>query len=199
MDAKQLLADLRDALKAVPSTEQRTIQVDALNKYLDRWEDSAMQGQKQTEIQHARQLEEWKMQLSVSSASSLEMFKAVIEAGQTALKSSIVINGGAAAALIALMSEGLKANGISNMGSLLSPLGYAWLCFMLGLGCAGSATAARYLSQAFYAERLRNTESATASKWRRFGNWARNTAVVLAIASFALFFAGAMKIFLVMR
>jgi hypothetical protein len=199
MDAKQLLTDLRDALKAVTSTDQPMIQVDALTKYLDNWEESAVKGQKQTEIQHARQLEEWKMQLSVSSASSLEMFKAVIEAGQTALKSSIVINGGAAAALIALMSEGLKANGISNTGSLLSSLGYGWLFFMFGLGCAGTATAARYLSQAFYAEAQRGTKSSIASKWRRFGNWARNMTAILGIASFGLFFVGAVKIFLVMR
>jgi hypothetical protein len=199
MDAKELLADLRDALKAATTANQLTIQVDALHKYLDQWEESAVQGQKQSDSQHARQLEEWKMQLSVSSANSLEMFKAVIEAGQTALKSSIVINGGAAAALIALMSEGLKANGASHLGSVLSPLGYAWLFFMLGLGCAGTATAARYLSQDFYAKQLGSTESSTASKWHRRGNAFQYVAIGLGVASFVLFFSGAIKIFIAIR
>jgi 3-dehydroquinate dehydratase len=94
MDAKQLLVDLRDALNGV---SQPTVQVDALNKYLDNWEKSATTTQTQTDAQHTRQLEQWKAQLAASSATSIEMFKAVIEAGQTALKSSIVINGGAAA------------------------------------------------------------------------------------------------------
>jgi hypothetical protein len=53
MDAKELLADLRDALKAATTANQLTIQVDALHKYLDQWEESAVQGQKQSDSQHA--------------------------------------------------------------------------------------------------------------------------------------------------
>lgn len=195
MDAKELLADLRDALKGVT---QPTVQVEALNKFLDNWEKSATATQTQTEVQHTRQLEQWKAQLASSSAASIEMFKAVIEAGQTALKSSIVINGGAAAALLALLAEGLKANGAGQWGSLLSPLGAAWLMFMLGLGCAGSATAFRYLSQAFYGNSLRLGERAD-GKWNRFGDVFRNIAAAIGFLSYGLFFAGAVGIFLVMQ
>lgn len=195
MDAKELLVDLRDALKGVT---QPTVQVDALNKYLDNWEKSAAETQTQTEAQHTRELEQWKAQLAASSATSIEMFKAVIEAGQTALKSSIVINGGAAAALLALLAEGLKSNGAGQWGALLSPLGTAWLMFMLGLGCAGIATAFRYLSQALYSNALSLGER-TDGKWYRFGSLVRNIAATLGFLSYGLFFAGAVRIFLVMQ
>ena len=195
MNTKGLLDDLRDALKGVINP---TVQVDALNKYLDNWEKSAAATQTQTEAQHTRQLEQWKAQLAASSATSVEMFKAVIESGQTALKSSIVINGGAAAALLALLAEGLKSNGAGQWGALLSPLGTAWLMFMLGLGCAGIATAFRYLSQALYSNSLSLGEH-TDGKWYRFGNLVRNIAATLGFLSYGLFFAGAVKIFFVMQ
>lgn len=198
MDAQKLLADLRDALRGVEATSQSTVQVEALRKYLENWENSAKQVQKATDKHHARQLEEWKLQLSVSSASWLEMFKAVIEAGQTTLKSSIVINGGAAAAILALLAEGLKANGENTWQALLSPLGYAWLIFMIGLGSAGSATAARYVSQAFYAESLRLGEDNKVGRWYRWGNYARNVAVSLGLSSYLLFFYGSIRIYWVM-
>jgi len=195
MDSKELLTDLRDALKGVT---QPTVQVDALNRYLDNWEKSSVATQTQTDAQHSRQLEQWKAQLAASSATSIEMFKAVIEAGQTALKSSIVVNGGAAAALLALLAEGLKSNGVGQWSSLLSPLGTAWLMFMLGLGSAGSATAFRYLSQALYSNALILGER-TDGKWYRFGNWVRNIAATLGFLSYGLFFTGAVKIYLVMQ
>ena len=195
MDSKQLLHDLRDALRGVA---QPTVQLDALSRYLDNWEKSADASQMQTDAQHALQLEQLKAQLAASSASSIEMFKAVIEAGQTALKSSIVINGGAAAALLALLSESLKLNGAGQLSSLLSPLGAAWLTFMLGLGCAGILTAFRYLSQALYSNALTRGER-NDGRWYKFGGWGRNIAATLGFLSYGFFVAGAVKVFLVMQ
>lgn len=196
MDNRQLLVDLRDALQGIRDSNQTSIQVEALTQYLDKWEHVANSTAKETEAERARRLEQWKTQLSVSSAEWLEMFKAVIEAGMTALKSSIVINGGAAATLLALLADGLKANGSGHWGLMLTPLGWAWMCFMCGLGLAGTATGARYLSQAFYAEAFHLKES-RADKFYKLGNWGRNIAAALAVGSYVLFFVGAYKIFAV--
>ena len=196
MDSKELLRDLRDAINGVVDKQQSTIQADALQRYLDNWEKSADNKEKESEAVHARKLEEWKAQLSVSSAASIEMFKAVIEAGLTALKSSIVINGGSAATLLALLAEGLKANGAGGWGAMLSPLGWAWLCFMLGLGFAGTATGARYFSQATYAEAQRRGEGPEKiGGYFKVGNWFRNFAASLGVGSYLLFFIGAGIIF----
>lgn len=196
MDNKQLLTDLRDALQGVKESSQTSIQVEALSQYLDKWEKAADSTAKETEAERVRRLEQWKMQLTVSSAEWLEMFKAVIEAGMTALKSSIVINGGAAATLLALLADGLKANGSGHWGLMLTPLGWAWMCFMCGLGLAGVATGTRYLSQALYAEAFHRKES-RADKFYKLGNGFRNGSAALGMGSYLLFFIGAFKIFLV--
>ena len=194
MDGKELLRDLRDALQVVRNGNQTTVQVEALARYLDNWEAAAESTVKETESVHARRLEEWKTQLAVSSAEWLEMFKAVIEAGMTALKSSIVINGGAAATLLALLADGLKSNGSGHWGLMLTPLGWAWMCFMCGLGFAGTATGTRYISQAFYAEAFHLKEPRADTFYKR-GNWVRNISAALGVGSYVLFFVGAGIIF----
>lgn len=198
MDNKQLLAELRDALQAVRDGNQTSIQVEALSQYLDKWERAANSMAKETDAEHARRLELWKTQLAVSSAEWLEMFKAVSEAGMTALKSSIVINGGAAATLLALLADGLKANGTGHWGPMLSPLGWAWISFMCGLGLAGAATGTRYLSQALYAGALRQGQDAK-SRLYKGGDWVRNISVLFGCGSFVLFFVGAWMIFSVIH
>ena len=59
-----------------------------------------------------REFEKWKMQhqsnlaqYDAQNAWELQMFKSVILAGQTALKSTILINGGAAVALLAFIGS----------------------------------------------------------------------------------------------
>jgi hypothetical protein len=197
MNSHDLLQELRDALKHAQQSNQ-TVQIDALKTFLDRWERDSNSQVKADDSSRQRQLEEWKTQLTISSAMTLEMFKSVVEAGQTALKSSIVINGGAAAALLALLAESLKAGGQGSIGALLSPLGFAWLYYMLGLGCAGTSTAIRYLAQALYTQATYLKESMD-GKWYHWGNQAKYFAVALGFASFALFFAGSIQIFLVMQ
>lgn len=118
-----------------------------------------------------------------------EMFKAVIESGQTAIKSALLINGGAATALLAVMAEAFKSPG-SELRALAPALGWAWLLFVVGLGFAGSSSGARYLSQHFYGQAEFDSaakspmHTAAADVWRR-------VAVTLALGSFALFFVGA--------
>ncbi|MDP1684315.1 hypothetical protein [Hydrogenophaga sp.] len=197
MNGKQLLSDLRGALEGIKNSNQSSIQIDALSQYLDKWEAAAENTVKETDAARAQRLDEWKTQLAVSSAEWLEMFKAVIEAGMTALKSSIVINGGAAATLLALLADGLRANGSGHLGLMLTPLGWAWMCFMCGLGCAGTATGTRYISQALYAEAFHLKESRSDAFFRR-GNWARNTSAFLGFCSFLLFFIGSGLIFSVL-
>ena len=146
--------------------------------------------------QRHHDIEVWKAQMSALSATSVEMFKSVIEAGQTALKSAIVINGGAAAAMLALLAEALKSG---TGGQILSPLGYAWLSFMIGLGLTGLATAVRYVSQACYAEVTRQEHIPKQKRFNKLGDALRNIALILGIVSFILFFLGCYKVFSVMQ
>jgi hypothetical protein len=58
-----------------------------------------------------------------------------------------VINGGASAALLAVLAEGLKSPA-PQLGGSLSLLSIGWLCFMFGLLSATAGMAFRYFAQA---------------------------------------------------
>lgn len=191
MKAENLLRDLRAALDQAQERKLITLNVSALRNYLDDWERGEAENQRTSEAQHQQRLEEWKARLTADTAHSVEMFKAVLEAGQTALKTAIVINGGAAAALLATLSDVIRSQ---SPNQLLAPLGQSWLYFMIGLGAAGVATAFRYLSQAVYAEAMYSDTELRKKKYYRGGTWLRNLAVVAGLSSYVLFFCGAIKV-----
>jgi hypothetical protein len=124
---------------------------------------------------------------------SEEMFKSVLEAGQTAIKSSLLINGGAATALLAVLAEALKAPS-SDLRPLVPALAWSWLAFVLALGAAGSSSGARYVSQHFFAQ-AEFGPRLHAHRRLFFAELWRHIAVTLAFTSFVLFFVGAFAVF----
>ncbi|MEO8391165.1 hypothetical protein [Polaromonas sp.] len=141
------------------------------------------------------EVEVWKAQLSYSASQNAEMLKAVLETGQTALKSALLINGGAAAALLALFADWLKTAPSAQSIHLLTPLGEAWLMFMWGLGAAGVATATRYLSQGFYKLEADSTVARTTKIWHRCAVAFVVLAVLCGASSYALFFVATHKVY----
>ena len=115
-----------------------------------------------------------------------EMFKAVIESGLSALKAAILINGGAAVALLAFLGSIASRQGAPGV-ELIGPMSLAMMKFFFGVGVAGAALGSRYLSQAFYAEQLRHP----AQKWTL---WLAlvflGIAIIAGATSFCLFFWG---------
>lgn len=80
---------------------------------------------------------------------NLEMLRAVITVGQSALKSALLINGGAAVALLALVGKIWSSNGLKPaMGALAT----AVLFYVFGVLSAAVAAGATYISQAGYAD-----------------------------------------------
>ncbi len=191
MEAKNLLRDLRAALDQAQERKLTALNVSALRNYLDDWERGEAENQRVSATEYQQQIEEWKARLTADTAHSIEMFKAVLEAGQTALKTAIVINGGAAAALLATLADVIRSQ---SPNQLLAPLGQSWLLFMIGLGSAGVATAFRYLSQATYAASMYAEVEAKKSKYYRGGDWLRNLAVLTGLSSYVLFFCGAIAV-----
>ena len=147
-------------------------------------------------VQH--ELEVWKAKLSFHAAGNAEMIKAVLETGQTSLKTATLINGGAAAALLAVFAEWLKIGPTPLTLLMLSPLGGAWQHFMWGLGTAGVATAARYLSQAYYAAVFQSIEADPKKPfYQNSGDVFKYAAIALGVSSFILFFTGTHKVYAV--
>ncbi len=82
-----------------------------------------------------------------------ENFKHTVTAGQSALKSAILINGGGSVAIIALIGNILNIPGQPNQIGLHS-LSYSLKMFAIGTLCAAIATGATYLAQFYYANEL---------------------------------------------
>lgn len=78
-----------------------------------------------------------------------ELFRAVIESGQSALKSLSLINGAAAVALLAFLGTVLQ-RGIYERGVSVAAVSQAMVVFAVGVLLAGAGFGLRYLSQTAY-------------------------------------------------
>lgn len=143
--------------------------------------------------QYERDLDVWKARLPADTSHQLEMFKSVIEAGQTALRSAIVINAGAAAALLAFAGNAITKGQSLAGDPLLSRIGLGLMWFVAGMGCAGVATGVRYLAQSAYKACQFKPERRYVKATADTLNWA---SIIVAAVSFAAFFAGGYSAYL---
>jgi hypothetical protein len=194
MDAVELINDLRVSLDEVKSQGNATIPVAGLETYLAEMERIASVSQ--AELIEANQREQarhkfehdfevWKVSAPLQNANSVEMFKSVIEAGQTALKSATLINGAAAIALLAFLGNLLTKTVPGGVAFPIPAINYAMFVFVCGVGFAGIATGIRYLAQFAYS-----------SNWYRLGHTLNLISNVLAAASFCAFFWGGYKAYM---
>lgn len=187
MKATEALQQFKNAIEDVEKAGQSTVPTSNLKAYIDTLAMDAMRQEQglvaSTDQQRAHALEVWKTQVSMSA----EMLKATVEAGQTALKSAILINGGAAVAMLAFVGNVVTKSDLRPGAPLLSHMGAALIVFVLGTGSAGTSTAFRYLSQHCYGE---TSHANTKSLWKIWGDRAAIVSILLGVASFAAFFAG---------
>lgn len=115
------------------------------------------------------------------NGASLEMFKSVIEAGRTTLNALILMNGGAAVALLAFLGNSITKAPPDPRLQLRS-ISFAMLLFVLGVGLAGVSMGLRYLTQF-----LAHGRSAKAGTWMNWGS------IGSGLCSLALFFAGGLR------
>lgn len=194
MKATELITALRGALQPIKAQSQELIPIANLENYLEEMEKIAnanetasIEGEKQdlAASRFAHDFEVWKVRAPLQSASDLEMLKAVLEAGQTALKSATLINGGAAVALLAFLGNMLSRDAAKDIAYLIPEINGAMLSFVIGVGCAGLASGLRYLSQDFY--------TGNKDGW---GAALKIPAIILGFASFGCFFWGGYAVYL---
>jgi hypothetical protein len=193
MQAIEAITNIRAALDVVKGKGLAVVEISSLEEYLNALaQDVAKLSATSDEVEKqnheysikklATNIDVWKSQLAYQATQDAEMFKSVIEAGQTALKSASLINGGAAVALLACLGNLLAKDPPSEILVIVPRLASALYIFVLGVGFAGVATAIRYLSQAFYS-----------AKWEKRGKTAQIAAITFAVASFVAFFWGGIK------
>ena len=185
MNAKQVIEVTRDAVRAVQQKGQTQIATDRLLFFLKEIEKvSEVGGSKSVttegEIAHFKAAHEASLaQYKATADADLEMFRSVIQAGLTARRSAIVINGGAAVALLAFL--GHVSTGQQDK-ELVVALANAIVLFVFGVLSGGVADGITYLTQFHYRHNR-----------PKLGNLFNGFSIVLIMASHVLFAFGAFQ------
>jgi len=176
MEPKEIIDDLKKQLKEVEKQGQSSVQISGLTTYLDTIEKIATQSDNYRAREHEGMLAHY----AAKNQHSVEMLKAVLESGKSALHSIIVINGGAVITLMGIMSNLVsKPDGKMLAGTLAMPL----LKFGFGVLCGSTGFAFRYLSQACYTESFNSEKKC----YQISGDVFRYGAIIAAIGGFVLF------------
>ncbi|MEZ9923683.1 hypothetical protein AB4365_06470 [Vibrio breoganii] len=174
-----IIETIRQVLQQTKKEGHTSISIEAFENYLTNIES-------QDKAQLERDLALFKAQNDSAIAhsnnvttSNLEMFKSVIATGQAALKASMVVNGGAAVALLAFMGKIWNSTIDANIAYSLSA---SMKIFCIGVVLGAFATGTTYLSQTLHS--LEHSKSA---------NSLNLITVLSVLASYALFIYGAFK------
>lgn len=128
--------------------------------------------------------ENWRREMmgwNIKHIWNMELFKSVITAGQAALKSAILINGGAAVALLAFIGGVFN---ISQNSGVMTKLSHAMFCFVVGVLSGAVASGITYIAQFMYARGK-----------RCLGNILNGFSWVLVISCYILFLIGVILAF----
>ena len=175
MESQEIIDAFRKQLDQVEAQGSQQVQVSALRAYLDALEKDAGASQDYRNREHAGMLAHY----SAKNQHSIEMLKAVLEAGKSALHALLIINGGAVVALLGVMSNLVGKSGGAPLAKYLAlPL----LQFGIGVLIGAVGFALRYLSQACYSD-----SSDPQDKLHRWGDLLRYAAILSAIAGYVLF------------
>ncbi len=182
MDGQKLIDQIKRSLAEVKKSGQATVAVEAFERYLDELGPAVEKSQeidvKLAEYAHERNLAHY----DAVQAHNREMLRAVITYGQTTLKSTILINGGAAAALLAFIGNVWDS---SLSSATVSGLTNSVLLFSSGVLAAAIGTAFTYCTQYCYAE-----------GWKKWGVAFHIVTVLLVLLAFGLFGYGANEAYL---
>ena len=180
MEAKEVIDDIRAALKPLKEQNKTVISVEALENYLSALEADAKSSdhklnrdQNLTLTNFKAENDRWIKEYEIQNSHALEMFRSVIASGQSALKASMLINGGAVIALLAFIGNTVKSPPMGNIQDLLAaPM---WL-FCLGILCSAVASGATYLTQFLYS-----------ADWMKTGYVFQILSILIVLASYVLF------------
>jgi hypothetical protein len=130
MATESKIALLKDAVLQLKKDGVQNLSVAALLDYVTKLE-AAVQERREpsaAELEHYKaQLSAWVEKQKEASAINVEGFKSVILAGQNALRSALLVNGGAAVALLAYIGK-LSVEASAHVSDFALPL----LLFVLG-------------------------------------------------------------------
>lgn len=182
MDAKEFARKLESSIVEVKSQGHETVRCDNLIRYINELIEagcSETDSTEATESQKARTqfaLEEYKH----NSSATLEMFKSVIQSGQNAIKTMLLLNGGAAIALLAFIGK------LSDNNSRAIPdFAYSITSFVVGALLMGFVACLTYLAQIAFDSHV--------SRHQKIGTCLQISCAILGALSLASFAYGTYK------
>lgn len=187
MKASEILQAIKPTITKSKNDGVQHISVESLEAYIARLEEMSKRTPDDVAAGEAA-MEAYKADLNSWVASrqqhefNLEMLRATITTGQTALKSSLLINGGAAVATLAFVGNLLGRK--ESYQALLNFIPESLVCFVFGVLSAAIAAGCSYFSQAGYGD-----EFGKAS--RKVGVIRHLLAVIAVVTSYVLFGRGA--------
>lgn len=175
MSTKEFAAQLKETIEEIKANGTAAIYCDNLIAYLDEVINSPQPAVSEAELaKYKAELQLWIEQTKGNLASNLEMFRSVIQAGQSAIKSSFLLNGGAAVAILAFIGK-LTTSQPDKIPSFATSL----TLFVVGVLIVTVTSGLTYLSQWFYAG---------GKKWQKAtGFWLNIITIILGLSSYGLF------------
>ncbi|MFN0313649.1 MAG: hypothetical protein ACKVQA_01230 [Burkholderiales bacterium] len=188
MSTKEFALQLKKTIEDIKAKGTAAIYCDNLITYLN---DVAASP---SHVVTPAELEQYKAQLQLevekhksANASSLEMFKSVISAGQNAIRSSFLLNGGTAFALLAFISHlaEKQPDKVAVFADTLIP-------FVIGVFAISLTSGFTYMSQWFYA--------AEDGSWKqKAGFWLNIVSIILGLSSYGFFLWGMCRAYLAFK
>jgi hypothetical protein len=172
METHEVLQQIKTALANVQADGKDFVHIPTLKQFLNNLEKDATLSSEMRMLQHESNLEWYKAQ----SQADVEMFKSVIQAGQTALRTSFLVNGGAAVALLAFIGNVWAQTQTLVVAKALT---LSLSLFSAGVLIGAVATGTTYISQAFFAR-----------AWEKTGYGFQFLTIALVIAAYSVFGGG---------
>lgn len=181
MRAVDFALELKGTVEKLKSDGVNEIKSENLIQYLAKAsKDLASEESMDAEL-HKANLQKWIEDVKCAHAHSIEMFKSVITAGQNALRTSFLMNGGASVATLAFIGHIATSDAPSRVQLFVPSL----TMFGFGVLIAALASGGTYLSQWFYASER---------SWAvRIGFWLNIGTIILGIAAYVVFGFGVMN------
>ena len=178
MSTKQFAAQMKAMIEDIKAKGTAAIYCDNLIAYLNEVENAPEVEPTPIQIEEYKaDLQNWIETNKRDHEGRLEMFRSVITSGQAAIKSSFLLNGGAAVAMLAFIGHlaQFKPEKVSAFSACLLPFAYGVLAIAVTSGLT-------YLSQWFY--------SSTHSLALRVGFWLNILCILLGFSSYGFFARG---------
>jgi hypothetical protein len=181
MTTPEFAAQLSETIRGIKENGTAAIYCDNLIAYLD--EVAQKPAEEPTNAELAQYQAELQLRIEQGKgqhSAAVEMFKSVITAGQNAIRSAFLLNGGAAIALLAFISNLTtnKPDKVAEFSSVLMP-------FVIGVLAISLTSGFTYLSQWLYA-----SENETSKK---AGFWFNMLCIALGLSSFGFFIWGMIR------